>query len=819
MSKLTLAVAEKNLKDIVQEYVDHIKIMNEASTRFHLIDRLLSDCFGWEKNHIEVEEYKSGNGFTDYQLGKPTNIIVEAKREGIPFDFPPKLDGKNKNIMDIPSLLRMNVLLKEAIEQVQQYGARRGALCVVATNGHQFVIFLPSSTSGQDPLSGNAMIFCSLSDLLVNFNLAWDALSYSGIKERRIVQKLNTNSLTIPNKLSTEIISYPRQLIKTELQSNLSTISQLILQDYINKQELEKEFFEHCYCENGALSNYSLLSKNLLQNRYLNLFPEGEEIVSPVKGKKDDKINPHLFASAISDRPIILVGDVGIGKTSFVKNLVYSSAYDEFKTAVYLYIDLGSQAILSNLSLHEYIKHSIQEQLLDKYGIDIHSDKFIKRALHSEIIRFDKGRYFKYKDSNPDKYNEKLDELIDDHINDIDNYLKKSIKLINQEQRKQTIICIDNADQRSSDIQQEAFLVAQEIAKSWNVLTFISMRPQTYLNSKKSGVMAAYPQHVFTISPPKIDAVITKRLEFAKKITTGEHQFSEDIGLSISSFSTILDMLLCTFKDNNGEKIYEFLENIMNGNVRLSLEYVTELIGSAGLDTKEIIDKFNKNSTYSLPVYHFAKYALLNNNFYFDSQNSIAMNVFDIHITTSGSEHFLACFVISFINFRSNTDEHFISYIDIINELQNYSFTEEQTRNAIINCINKKMIEKEDRVTFTEEGTSASIDSSNYRVTSIGMFHIQRWIGDFAFLDAMLFDTPILDSTARDRIRKHIQSKNMYDRHERAAIFKEYLIAQWNEIVEKPIYFDFCSVLESQQFSFDQALAYVRRQNPESIIN
>ena len=129
------------------------------------------------------------------------------------------------------------------------------------------------------------------------------------------------------------------------------------------------------------------------------------------------------------------------------------------------------------------------------------------------------------------------------------------------------------------------------------------------------------------------------------------------------------------------------------------------------------------------------------------------------------------------------------------------------------------MIEKEDRVTFTEEGTSASIDSSNYRVTSIGMFHIQRWIGDFAFLDAMLFDTPILDSTARDRIRKHIQSKNMYDRHERAAIFKEYLIAQWNEIVEKPIYFDFCSVLESQQFSFDQALAYVRRQNPESIIN
>ena len=54
MSKLTLAVAEKNLKDIVQEYVDHIKIMNEASTRFHLIDRLLSDCFGKKKNYLYI---------------------------------------------------------------------------------------------------------------------------------------------------------------------------------------------------------------------------------------------------------------------------------------------------------------------------------------------------------------------------------------------------------------------------------------------------------------------------------------------------------------------------------------------------------------------------------------------------------------------------------------------------------------------------------------------------------------------------------------------------------------------------------------------
>jgi hypothetical protein len=61
---------------------------NEATTRLHLIDRLLGEVLGWAREHIRAEE-PAGTGRIDYALGNPgTELIVEAKREGISFDLP-----------------------------------------------------------------------------------------------------------------------------------------------------------------------------------------------------------------------------------------------------------------------------------------------------------------------------------------------------------------------------------------------------------------------------------------------------------------------------------------------------------------------------------------------------------------------------------------------------------------------------------------------------------------------------------------------------------------------------------------------------------
>src|SRR3972149_5979931 len=83
---------------------------------------------------------------------------------------------------------------------------------------------------------------------------------------------------------------------------------------------------------------------------------------------------------------------------------------------------------------------------------------------------------------------------------------------------------LDNADQRNDEFQQRAFLISQDLAEHWPVTVFLSLRPETFIKSSKEGALTGYHPKAFTVSPPRIDRVIQKRLEFALKLTSGQIQ-------------------------------------------------------------------------------------------------------------------------------------------------------------------------------------------------------------------------------------------------------------------------------------------------------
>ena len=78
----------ENLHRLVQWHAEHITRRNEATTRLHLINRLLTECLGWELGDITAEE-PQGREYADYVLSAPRRVaIVEAKREGEYFEVP-----------------------------------------------------------------------------------------------------------------------------------------------------------------------------------------------------------------------------------------------------------------------------------------------------------------------------------------------------------------------------------------------------------------------------------------------------------------------------------------------------------------------------------------------------------------------------------------------------------------------------------------------------------------------------------------------------------------------------------------------------------
>lgn len=748
---------------------------NEAQTRFSIIDSLITDCLGWSKDNIAVEKHENGNGYTDYELGRPRSVIWEAKKEGAVFELPAGSLKSRK--VPIASLCLVSLEAKEAIEQAQGYCARRGVQIAVVTNGHQLIAYLATRHDGIDPLTGKALVFGSLDDLKDNFKLAWQMLSYEGIQEKKIIRYLSSGQISIPNKPSARVNDYPKARISSDLQANLRQLSELLIQDIVESQELEEVFLRNCYSESGALSHYALLSKTILDARYSAMFSQAESSpkISPVTKGRKSGIATDLMSEAMSKRPIVLIGDVGVGKTSFVKNLIYVEAKEALKNSLYVYIDLGSKAAMAR-SLKTYVLNEIETQLLDRYKVDVREYIFLKGVYASDISRFSSSLWGLKKESNPDVYESKLIEMLEEKISNKDEHLKRSFFHLSNARRQQVIVFLDNADQRDFDIQQEAFIISQELAKDWNAFVFVSVRPQTFYKSKRSGALTAYPHKVFTISPPRIDLVVEKRLQFALDMAEGRLpiELYEYVKLNSRSLAIFLKVLIRSLSEN--KDINEFLVNITGGNVRAVLELVTGFIGNPGVDSEKVIKEIEEGREYLIPIHEFIKSALFGDYFYYHSDISIAFNLFDVS-SPDQNEHFLCPMILSYLNIDGahKDNDGFCKFPSVLLEMQNASFIQHQIEAALRRLTNKKLVEASQRVTFEEDesGLVGEIPES-FRITSVGAYHLLKWMNAFSYLDAILVDTPIFDVEAGNKILEKIEFSGIEERYRRAVLFRDY---------------------------------------------
>ncbi|KGD62572.1 hypothetical protein T9A_00863 [Alcanivorax jadensis T9] len=814
---LSLAQGEKALDDLIESLNDDSDF-NEAQTRFHIIDRVLFECFGWcRESEIEVENSED-NKFTDYELGKPRRFaILEAKREGFHFEIPAGVS--KKLVTDVRSLARLSADTGKAINQVHFYCSQRGTPVAILSNGKQFVAFLASRQDGVSFLDGKALVFESLEVLKGNFNLAWQLLSADGIKEKRINRFLVSGETQLPNKLSSRLVGYPKARYKSDIQTTLRSLSDLFLQDIVYDPDVEHSFFSECYCESGALSKYALLSKGILEARYASLFScsEPQPSLKSVKSKKSDNLTPEVLSEAVAKRPIVLLGDVGVGKTSFIKNLMYNSAHEEFKKALYIYIDLGSKASLTE-NLRVFILNEVERQLVDKYEVDPYESGIIKGVYAADISRFSRGMWGGKKETDPDLYETKLLEKIEGLYGERDQHLKRVVGYYSKTSQKQIIICLDNADQRDFEVQQEAFVIGQELAQDWESMVFISVRPQTFFRSKRSGALTAYPHKVFTISPPRIDKVIEKRLGFALKMAEGNvsSEIYRGFAVNAESLALFLKALLSSLRGNS--ELLEFLSNITGGNIRAAIEFVTNFIGSPGVDAEKIIEKMATKGRYRIPLHEFTKQALLGEYSHYSSDTSMAMNLFDIS-NSDPNEHFLAPIILAFLDLdgRHRDNDGFCLTSELFSELQNSGFTGDQIERSLRRSTNKKLIETSQRVTFEEDINGALIGEmpDSFRITSSGAYHFRRWMGQFAYLDAMVFDTPILSADVRENISEELESLTIDSRFKRASVFKKYLLDRWKRFTQAPSYLDFEAVLEESNATFKRVELAVERNEAE----
>lgn len=761
----------ESLTRLVEETSSHRENLNESDTRFHILDQLLNDVLGWPRSVIRTERHADGD-YTDYELGTPPQLVVEAKRTGKAFVLP---SGWDQHDLKLRTICEHSQEAKEAVEQVVRYAQQRGIPYAVASNGHQLFAFLGSRLDGVAPRDGKAVVFLSLEDMLDRFDELWDLLSPPAISAGQLRNRLARETLPAPPaKLSSGLLDYPGHKNRNPIAADLQILGGLFLEDLANDARLEDSFLRETYCKSGALSQFAVVSRSILEARYSAAFERDAEVspkpVSTKEGLSKDLLSDALAAS-LSGRPILLVGDVGVGKSTFIRHLIKVDAKKELKRSLVFVINFGSQPVVA-ADLGKYVAREIARQARDKYKIDFGELNYVRSVYRTETKSFQKGIYAHLRDSNEPLYRQKEVEHLESLIADTDEHLKRCLEHAVINEKRQVVVFLDNIDQRPPGFQEQAFLIAQSLAASWPGTVFLSLRPETFVESRETGSLTAYQPRVFTIEPPRVDHVIQKRLLFAKKMLqeTGRLPWmGEHVTLQSRKLESYIGVLIRAFGGNSD--LNEFLDNMSAGNIRRALDFVTAFVGSAHVDSQKILD-IEESAQYSLPMHEFVRAVMYQDCEHYSPAESPVPNIFDIS-ARDGREHFLIALILLFVDRsgRTSGSDGYIERHRIYDFAQGLHYQTEQSRIALERCVDKNLL-------ATPSG-HRSDDHSRLRATTAGAFMAKRMLSLFSYVDPVIVDTPIVDPDFRSRIS---DARTIQERIERARHFVDYLDAQWQSV-------------------------------------
>ncbi|MBA2726386.1 MAG: hypothetical protein H0U53_10390 [Actinobacteria bacterium] len=482
-----------------------------------------------------------------------------------------------------------------------------------------------------------------------------------------------------PEKLSRRLIDYPGYKNRNPVAAELQILGGLFLEAITRAPEVEDTFLKECYCPSGALSQYALVSKEILRTRYSIFFEKEAEVKleeAQLKGKVAPEVFGDVVAASLARRPIILLGDVGVGKSIFIRHLVRVDASEQFERALVLYLNFGGQPALAD-ELKAYVRGEFISQLLEKHGIDIFEDGFVRGVYHFDLERFGRGIYQTYRDSDPDLFRQKEVEFLAERIEDEEEHLRRSLDHAAKAQRRQIVVFLDNVDQRPATFQEECFLIAQALAETWPATCFVSLRPDTFLQSRATGALAAYQPRVFTIRPPRVDRVIERRLRFGKAQLESYGRLPNfPTGLTIDSdtLNRYLDVLLDGFSKN--ERLVSFVDNMSGGNTRRALDFLVAFVGSGHVDAEKILRILEESGSYTLPVHEFLRAVIYGNYEHFEPNESPIANLFDIS-SADGREHFLLSSILEYVSraAEGTVEQGYVAIESIFDFAQGLRFT------------------------------------------------------------------------------------------------------------------------------------------------
>ena len=737
---------------------------NEAATRLRAIDTILFEVLDWQKEDVEPEKYCRAEGYADYvcHVDGRKVLVIEAKRAGKTFVV--SSDALENRPYSFGFIASESKEAADALLQAIGYAATLGVHYVAITNGKQWLLTL-TYVEGKELHERLVFVFESFDAIAERFRFFWQCFSKSQLAKHTIDSTLLDILLKpAPPKASAKIAGYPvsatRNIFKNELAYVLDYVWQVMAQD-----EESADFVKNCYVSPDNHKDTVALVRELLAKRTTE-----DAVLTQHDIVSIDKL-PQQLAHLPSEKPFVILGQVGRGKTSFLKYLRHVAATDLLSNFIQLDLNFIDRPDDPS-EIPAFVYDEIERQLLTLYGLDIKEDRFVRGVLHLDLERLKKTPRGKLAAADQALYNEYELSEIELSLANRHAYLTRVFHHLKKGRGCSIAIFMDNLDRRSEDLQEQAFLRASAMARDWASMIFICLRPETFHKSREGGILDTIAPTTFTVAHPDLSVVLKRRFAYAKSIANGERLtsatvdgYDPHIRLALPDVSALLGS--CEFAAQKRHGIIPLLEAVSNGNIRRLLEFARSILCSGLLDTKKILSIIQKDGHYTVPDFEGIKALLYGDYQHYFPVESPFVNLFDI-LHAQSMEHFLSICSLHYLSRPSP-------------EGPGRGFTQRTDLTAYLSCLGYSLhaidacfltLEAKQLLTSAIASENGAQGSKRYRLTSLGLFHLHHLPRIFQYIDAMTMDTPILDAVSRSAITDTFVIR---ERIERTKVFLRYL--------------------------------------------
>jgi hypothetical protein len=645
----------------------NLKGINEATTRLLIVDSIL-EILGWSKTEFNAEKVNSIGGYTDYRLtiDGQSRLIVEAKKMGRVEQLPRPIQSQQyKNIFLYNSCgSEMQLLLR----QCQEYCIACGVPYAVATTGEIWIV-LVGFKYGVEWGTLRSFVFHSLEDIYQRFSDFYGLISREAVLKNSLEEKFGSMVLIRP---TTAI--RPREHLQQV--ADIAAINERHIIDAFFDRYLgeitrtsQEDMLEHCYVSNRKLDEFSQDLQQLLT--YDVSLDEQDILIDSVD---EENLKRTLDFQFDTDHPrtILLVGNVGAGKSTFVHRFIRSTRNDHRATSRHVCVvtDLIDQVQIfvepgrgEEQKLADTVLEKLAESFQDK--LDPYEPAVLRGCFEIEVGRF-KRQMRSLAERDLQQYAIEEDrhilELSKDKYKHLIGYLKYARK-----KKYKPWIVLDNVDRGSDSYQEFVYAFAHRLSADTGCVTFITLREDTFLEAQEAGFLDVRSSDIiFRIPAPEFRQVVSRRRKYVDRLIANNalpKPFKSHLRL-IDTLNWHLSRLVLSDDDFVRYIITTFsLGNIRYGLSMLRRYYTSchctfhELfrdlpVGGVNPDTSELETRKEHN--------RFMQALMLGNSWSYREDASDLFNIFSVD-PLEHTSHFLMLRVLSYLNLGRNTQASRIS--------------------------------------------------------------------------------------------------------------------------------------------------------------